>query len=131
MAHLTWNSLVVELPLHVHLEGAIAASRTSGISTWERRLLQVGNIDLIDMNWFWHLDCESLRRIESILSLEREFTLELWPLIEVFYFVMIFDGMVVVNLGVLLHPEHDDFEREQTGLYPSMLCGELMDENEQ
>ena len=38
--------------------------------------------------------------------------------------------MFVVNLGVLFHPGHDDFEREKAGL-PDMLFGELMDENEQ
>ena len=38
--------------------------------------------------------------------------------------------MAVLNLGVLLHPGHDDFEREQAGP-PDMLCDELMDENEQ
>ena len=38
--------------------------------------------------------------------------------------------MIGLNLGVLLHPEHDDFEREQAGV-PDMLCDELMDENEQ
>jgi len=41
------------------------------------------------------------------------FTLELWPLFEVFYFIMKFDGMIVVNLGVLLHPEQDYFKRNQ------------------
>ena len=35
----------------------------------------------------------------------------------------------LVNLGVLLHPEHGDFDREQAGP-PEMLCDELMDENE-
>ena len=48
------------------------------------------------------------------------------------------DGVNLVNLGVLYHPEHDvlycmlntDFEREQAGV-PDMLCDELMDENEQ
>jgi len=69
-----------------------------------------------------------LRRIEC-LSSEREFTLELWPLFEVFYFVMIFDGMIVSNFGVLLHPEHDDFERNQAGLPEH--ADELMDKSEQ
>jgi hypothetical protein len=36
--------------------------------------------------------------------------------------------MIVLNLGVLLHPRHDDFEREQAGL-PDMGFDELMDEN--
>jgi len=36
------------------------------------------------------------------------FTLELWPLFEVFYVIKRkLDGMAVINLGVLLHPEHD------------------------
>ena len=35
----------------------------------------------------WQLDCQSLRRIERILSLGWKFTLELWPLIEVFFFI--------------------------------------------
>ena len=43
---------------------------------------------------------------------------------------MLVDGMIGLNLGVLLHPEHDDFEREQAGP-PDMLCDKLMDENEQ
>jgi hypothetical protein len=38
--------------------------------------------------------------------------------------------VVVVNLGVLLHPELDDFERDQAE-QPNMLCDELMDKNEQ
>ena len=49
------------------------------------------------------------------------FTLELWPLFEVFYFVMIFDGMTVVRLGVLLHPGNNDFERDQAGRFEHAL----------
>ena len=73
---------------------------------------------------------QKLRWIKNC-SRERDvFTLELWPLFEVFYFIIKFDGMIVVNLGVLLHPGHDDFERDQAG-QPNMLCDELMNKNEQ
>ena len=52
-------------------------------------------------------------------------------LFEVFYFIKRkLDEVIVVNPGVLYHPEHGDFEREQAGV-PGMLCDELMDENEQ
>jgi hypothetical protein len=46
-----------------------------------------GQHQLLDMIWNWQLDCGSLHRIESTLSLDWKFTLELWPLIEVFYFI--------------------------------------------
>ena len=50
---MTWGSLVVELPPHVHLGGAITdLSRTSGIPSWKRGLLQMDNINFLDVIWF-------------------------------------------------------------------------------
>ena len=51
---LTWDSLVVELPPHVHLGGAITdTSKTSGIPSWiPRGLLQMDNIYFVDEIWF-------------------------------------------------------------------------------
>ena len=50
---LTWDSLVVELPPHVYLGGAITdLSRTSGIPSWKRGLLQMDNINFVDVIWF-------------------------------------------------------------------------------
>ena len=50
---LTWDSLVVELPPHVHLGGAITdTSKTSGIPSWKRGLLQMDNIYFVDEIWF-------------------------------------------------------------------------------
>ena len=50
---LTWDSLVVELPPHVHLGGAITdLSRTSGIPSWKRGLLHMDNINFVDVIWF-------------------------------------------------------------------------------
>ena len=50
---LTWDSLVVELPPHVHLGGAITdTSKTSGIPSWTRGLLQMDNIYFVDEIWF-------------------------------------------------------------------------------
>ena len=55
---LTWDSLVVELPPHVHLGGAITdISRTSGIPSWKRGLLQMDNINFVDVIWFGTLAC--------------------------------------------------------------------------
>ena len=60
---LTWDSLVVELPPHVHLGGAITdTSSTSGIPSWKRELLQMDNINFVDVIWFGTLMiCEEVR----------------------------------------------------------------------
>ena len=67
---LTWDSLVVELPPHVHLGGAITdISRTSGIPSWKRGLLQMDNINFVDVIWFGTLAC-----IKFIVSLKKRRT---------------------------------------------------------
>ena len=69
---------------------------------------------LLDMIWFGILAVNLCVELSCILSLERELTFELWPLFKVFCFVMIFDGIIVVNLSQLLHSGRDDFERDHT-----------------
>ena len=84
---LTWDSLVVELPPHVHLGGAITdISRTSGIHSWKRGLLQMDNINFIDVIWFDILAISYLLYHASYLLyslFEKKVFLVAWPLFEV------------------------------------------------
>jgi len=100
MKRVDWNSLVVELPPHVHLGGVIAAPSTSGIYTWKRGLLQMGNINFYDMNWFRILTvnlCVELRNI----NMEREFTFELQPPVSYFihndWFLTVFNQIELIR----------------------------------
>ena len=64
---MSWDSLVVELPPHVHFGGAITdTSSTSGIPSWKRGLLQMDNINFVDVIWFGTLAC-----IKFIVSLKK------------------------------------------------------------
>ena len=95
---LTWDSLVVELPPHVHLGGAITdTSSTSGIPSWKRGLLQMDNINFVDVYLVWYLD--TIVYIVSFIWKESYF--EAWPLYEVNYFTS--DGIFVECPGELLH----------------------------
>ena len=69
---LTWDSLVVELPPHVHLGGAITdISRTSGIPSWKRGLLHMDNINFVDVIWFGTLACIKFVVSFTLLYLKR------------------------------------------------------------
>ena len=117
----------------MYLGGAITdLSRTSGIPSWKRGLLQMDNINFVDVIWFGTLmiSCMLYHALNLLYPLfERSVILEAWPLCEVNYFTS--DGIFAECPGELLHPGYDWFKRDQADIQPNTMCDELMDENEQ
>ena len=71
----------------MHLGGAITdISRTSGVPSWKRGLLQMDNINFVDVIWFGTLACikfiVSLKKRRAFIRenpIEKKTILEAWP----------------------------------------------------
>ena len=97
----------------MHLGGAITdISRTSGIPSWKRGLLQMDNINFVDVIWFGTLmiSCMLYHALNLLYPLfEKKTILEAWPCLrlelnfikgKLFHYVGS-DGVFVVSPGEL------------------------------